>query len=40
VLRTLKRPDIAGLEWDEHNERQVEERIDSRLIDELIEGGN
>jgi hypothetical protein len=34
-----QRPEIAGLEWDERNERHVEEHIDAWLIDDLIEGG-
>lgn len=35
-----QRPDIVGLDWDDRNERHVEEHIDAWLVDEMIEAGD
>jgi hypothetical protein len=35
-----RRPDIVRLDWDDRNQRHVEEHIDAFLIDDLIAGGD
>jgi hypothetical protein len=35
-----RRPHVVDLEWDENNERHIEEHIDPWLIQDLIEGGD
>ncbi|MGH2535452.1 MAG: hypothetical protein ACRDJW_24590 [Thermomicrobiales bacterium] len=32
--------DIIGLEWDEENERHIEQHINACWIEEMIEGGD